>query len=146
MPRKSGELDEKPKRPADGTGLRDISADDIAAILAGTHSNPFAVLGVHRVDDGFVARCFILGAEAVTATALDGTVIGELDCLDSAGFFTGEVKLSKQQPVRYRARRADAEWAVTDPIVSARSSVRWTTTLPARARICACSTRWAHIR
>ncbi|MFJ6324979.1 MULTISPECIES: 1,4-alpha-glucan branching protein GlgB [unclassified Rhizobium] len=105
----------KPKRPADGTGLRDISADDIAAILAGTHSNPFAVLGVHRVDDGFVARCFILGAEAVTATALDGTVIGELDCLDSAGFFTGEVKLSKQQPVRYRARRADAEWAVTDP-------------------------------
>ncbi len=105
----------KPKRPADGTGLRDISADDIAAILAGTHSNPFAVLGVHRVDDGFVARCFILGAEAVTATALDGTVIGELDCLDSAGFFAGEVKLSKQQPVRYRARRADAEWAVTDP-------------------------------
>jgi len=105
----------KPKRPADGTGLRDISADDIAAILAGTHSNPFAVLGVHRVDDGFVARCFILGAEAVTATALDGTVIGELDCLDPAGFFAGEVKLSKQQPVRYRARRADAEWAVTDP-------------------------------
>ncbi len=105
----------KPKRPADGTGLRDISADDIAAILAGTHSNPFAVLGVHRVDDGFVARCFILGAEAVTATALDGTIIGELDCLDPAGFFAGEVKLSKQQPVRYRARRADAEWAVTDP-------------------------------
>ncbi|MFS8049957.1 1,4-alpha-glucan branching protein GlgB [Rhizobium sp. BR 314] len=105
----------KPKRPADGTSLRDISAEDIAAILAGTHTDPFAVLGVHRTDDGFVARCFILGAEAVSATALDGTIIGELDCLDPAGFFAGEVKLSKQQPVRYRARRADAEWAVTDP-------------------------------
>ncbi len=95
--------------------MRDISADEIAAILAGTHSNPFAVLGVHRPDDGFIARCFILGAEAVTAMALDGTVIGELDCLDPAGFFAGDVTVAKQQPVRYRARRGDAEWAVTDP-------------------------------
>ncbi|MBB5572995.1 MULTISPECIES: 1,4-alpha-glucan branching protein GlgB [Rhizobium] len=105
----------KPKRPADGTALRDISADEIAAILAGTHSDPFAVLGVHRTDDGFIARCFILGAEAVTATALDGSVIGELDCVDPAGFFSGNITVTKQQPVRYRARRGDAEWAVTDP-------------------------------
>lgn len=105
----------KPKKPADGTALRDISADDIAAILAGTHSDPFAVLGVHKMEDGFVARCFILGAEAVTALALDGSVIGELTCLDPAGFFVGNVKLAKQQPVRYRARRGDAEWAITDP-------------------------------
>ncbi|MDL2405494.1 1,4-alpha-glucan branching protein GlgB [Rhizobium calliandrae] len=105
----------KPKRPADGIALRDISAGEIAAILAGTHSDPFAVLGVHRTDEGFVARCFILGAEAVTATALDGSVIGELDCLDPAGFFSGNITVTKQQPVRYRARRGDAEWAVTDP-------------------------------
>ena len=105
----------KPKRPADGVALRDISADEIAAILAGTHSDPFAVLGVHRTDDGFIARCFILGAEAVTAMALDGSVIGELDCLDPAGFFAGTVKITKLQPVRYRARRGDVEWAITDP-------------------------------
>ncbi|MFT4182554.1 MAG: 1,4-alpha-glucan branching protein GlgB [Rhizobium sp.] len=105
----------KPKKPADGTALRDISADDIAAILAGTHSDPFAVLGVHKTEEGFVARCFILGAEAVTALALDGSVIGELNCLDPAGFFAGAVKIAKQQPVRYRARRGDAEWAITDP-------------------------------
>ncbi|MBB3611090.1 1,4-alpha-glucan branching protein GlgB [Rhizobium sp. BK602] len=105
----------KPKKPADGTALRDISADDIAAILAGTHSDPFAVLGVHKAEDGFVTRCFILGAEAVTALALDGSVIGELACLDPAGFFAGSVKIAKQQPVRYRARRGDAEWAITDP-------------------------------
>ncbi len=105
----------KPKKTADATSSSDISAEDIAAILAGTHSDPFAVLGVHKTDDGYVARCFILGAEAVTATALDGSVIGELACLDPAGFFSGDVKLAKQQPVRYRARRGDAEWAVTDP-------------------------------
>ncbi len=105
----------KPKKTADATSSSDISAEDIAAILAGTHSDPFAVLGVHKMDDGYVARCFILGAEAVTATALDGSVIGELACLDPAGFFSGDVKLAKQQPVRYRARRGDAEWAVTDP-------------------------------
>ena len=105
----------KPKKTADATSSSDISAEDIAAILAGTHSDPFAVLGVHKTDEGYVARCFILGAEAVTATALDGSVIGELECLDPAGFFSGDVKLAKQQPVRYRARRGDAEWAVTDP-------------------------------
>ncbi len=105
----------KPKKPADGMSLRDISAEDIAATLAGTHSDPFAVLGVHKTDEAYVARCFILGAEAVTATALDGSVIGELERLDPAGFFSGEVKLAKQQPVRYRARRGDVEWAVTDP-------------------------------
>ena len=105
----------KPKKPGDGNSLRDISADEIAAILKGTHSNPFAVLGAHKTDDGYVVRCFIPGAESVTALALDGSVIGELDCLDPAGFFSGDVKLGKQQPLRYRARRGDAEWAVTDP-------------------------------
>ncbi|MDR9761476.1 1,4-alpha-glucan branching protein GlgB [Rhizobium redzepovicii] len=93
----------------------EISADEIAAILAGSHSNPFAVLGVHQAGDAFVARCFIPGAEEVTAMTLDGSVIGELKQLHADGFFAGPVSLTKLQPVRYRARRGDAEWAVTDP-------------------------------
>ncbi|ARM89980.1 1,4-alpha-glucan branching enzyme GlgB 1 [Rhizobium sp. CIAT894] len=93
----------------------EISADEIAAILAGSHSNPFAVLGVHQTGDTFVARCFIPGAEEVTAMTLDGGVIGELKPLHTDGFFAGPVSLTKLQPVRYRARRGDAEWAVTDP-------------------------------
>src|ERR1700712_242552 len=108
-------LMKKPKPATEGTASRDISADEIAAILNGTHSDPFSVLGPHQLNDGFVARCFIPGAEAVTATALDGTAIGELDCIDPTGFFSGKVSVSKLQPVRYRARRGDAEWAVTDP-------------------------------
>ncbi|MBX5238022.1 1,4-alpha-glucan branching protein GlgB [Rhizobium sp. NLR22b] len=93
----------------------EISADEITAILAGSHSNPFAVLGVHQAGDAFVARCFISGAEEVTAMTLDGSVIGELNRLHADGLFAGPVSLAKLQPVRYRARRGDAEWAVTDP-------------------------------
>ncbi|QRM44190.1 1,4-alpha-glucan branching protein GlgB [Rhizobium sp. BG4] len=93
----------------------EISADEIAAILAGSHANPFAALGVHQAGDSYAARCFIPGAEEVTAMSLDGTVIGELTQLHPDGFFAGPVKLTKQQPVRYRARKGDAEWAVTDP-------------------------------
>ncbi|MGZ2485333.1 1,4-alpha-glucan branching enzyme [Rhizobium pisi] len=93
----------------------EVSAEEIAAILAGSHSNPFAVLGVHQAGDAFVARCFIPGAEEATAMTLDGSVIGELKQLHGDGFFAGPVSLTKLQPVRYRARRGDAEWAVTDP-------------------------------
>ncbi|MBB3541681.1 MULTISPECIES: 1,4-alpha-glucan branching protein GlgB [unclassified Rhizobium] len=93
----------------------EISADEIAAILAGSHSNPFAVLGVHKSGDAYVARCFIPGAEEVTAMTLDGSVIGELKLQHPDGFFAGAVSVTKQRPVRYRARRGDAEWAVTDP-------------------------------
>ncbi|WP_112942855.1 MULTISPECIES: 1,4-alpha-glucan branching protein GlgB [unclassified Rhizobium] len=93
----------------------EISADEIAAILAGAHSNPFAVLGVHKSGSVYVARCFIPGAEEVTAMSLDGTAIGDLALQHPDGFFAGTISLNKQVPVRYRARRGDAEWAVTDP-------------------------------
>ncbi|MBB3964712.1 1,4-alpha-glucan branching protein GlgB [Rhizobium metallidurans] len=93
----------------------EISADEIAAILAGAHSNPFAVLGVHKSGSVYVARCYIPGAEEVTAMSLDGTAIGDLALQHPSGFFAGTVAVSKQVPVRYRARRGDAEWAVTDP-------------------------------
>ncbi|MDM9625768.1 1,4-alpha-glucan branching protein GlgB [Rhizobium sp. S152] len=93
----------------------EIAADEIAAILAGSHFNPFAVLGVHKSGEHYVARCFIPGAEEVTAMSLDGNVVGELVLQNPDGFFAGTVSLTKQQPVRYRARRGDAEWAVTDP-------------------------------
>ncbi|MFK0333206.1 1,4-alpha-glucan branching protein GlgB [Rhizobium sp. NPDC090275] len=93
----------------------EISADEIAAILAGAHSNPFAVLGVHKSGSVYVARCFIPGAEEVTAMSLDGTAIGDLALQHPDGFFAGTIAVNKQVPVRYRARRGDAEWAVTDP-------------------------------
>ncbi|WP_137133485.1 1,4-alpha-glucan branching protein GlgB [Rhizobium sp. FKY42] len=88
---------------------------EIEAIISGSHANPFAVLGPHKSGSGIIARCFIPGAENVTVTGLDGTVLGELGLRHEAGFFEGSVTLTTLKPLRYRARRGDAEWALTDP-------------------------------
>lgn len=90
------------------------SAAEIEAVVAGQHSDPFAVLGVHRTSKGFVARCFIPGAEQVAVHGLDGKPLGQMTCLHPAGFFVGEIQVSSIRPVRYRAERGDTEWMVTD--------------------------------
>lgn len=84
---KSGEPDEKPLNSAEEKKTGTIAKAEIEAIKSGLHSNPFAVLGVHQTPDGFVARCFIPGAEEVTVMTLDGNVAGELTRTDSDGFF-----------------------------------------------------------
>ncbi|MBB5516817.1 1,4-alpha-glucan branching enzyme [Rubricella aquisinus] len=83
--------------------------DDIAAILAGRHGDPFSVLGVH---DGIV-RAFVPGAEEVSVETPDGKPLGKLTCRDSQGFFDGEA--AKIGPVRLRARGHGAEWSYLDP-------------------------------
>jgi len=92
-----------PKKAVDAGSPATPSAPEIEAILAGTHSDPFSVLGVQQAKSGFVARCFIPGAETVVALALDGTPIGTLACLHPAGFFVGPISITGFQPVRYRA-------------------------------------------
>ena len=52
------------------------AASDVAAIVAGTHGDPFAVLGVQQAGTGLVARCFVPGAETVTACTLAGKEVG----------------------------------------------------------------------
>ena len=84
------------KKPAKTTGDAQrpavLSSDDIKAIATGTHTDPFAVLGVQRTSDGFIARCFIPGAETVTAETLAGKEIGTLERRDEAGFFEGAIE------------------------------------------------------
>jgi len=88
---------------------------DVKAIVAGTHGNPFAVLGLHEDDGGFVARCFIPHAEFVEAYTLDGKSAGKLDRRHDAGFFEGPVKLRGRKRLRYHARNLGGDWWVTDP-------------------------------
>ena len=47
------------------------SDSDVQAIVAGSHSDPFGVLGLHQVGDTWVARTFIPHAETVSARTLD---------------------------------------------------------------------------
>ncbi|MCF3642483.1 1,4-alpha-glucan branching protein GlgB [Rhizobium sp. TRM95111] len=88
---------------------------EIDAILQGRHGDPFSVLGVHLVDDKYVACCFIPDATEVVAETIAGKAMGALACLDPAGIFAGPVSIRKLQPIRYRARNAGGEWVVVDP-------------------------------
>ncbi|WP_404713315.1 1,4-alpha-glucan branching protein GlgB [Sphingomonas sp. MMS24-J13] len=85
------------------------------AIVAATHGDPFAVLGVHDEGKGLVARCFIPGAEAVEAFTLDGKAAGKLSPIGSDGIFAGKLRIRKAQPLRYHARNAGGDWWVDDP-------------------------------
>jgi 1,4-alpha-glucan branching enzyme len=91
------------------------SGRDVEAIVAGTHADPFGVLGLHKAGDMWVARTFIPHAERVTALGDDGFSIGELKQRHPGGFFEGEVEIDRQRPMRYRAINAGGEWEVQDP-------------------------------
>ncbi|ANT50624.1 1,4-alpha-glucan branching protein GlgB [Mesorhizobium amorphae] len=106
----------KPRATAATSGPDGLApAGDVAAIVAGTHGDPFAVLGVHEAGKGFVARCFVPHAEFVTAYTLTGKNAGELSRRDDGGFFEGKLSLRKRQPLRYHARNAGGDWWLTDP-------------------------------
>ncbi|KQY11326.1 1,4-alpha-glucan branching protein GlgB [Rhizobium sp. Root482] len=104
-----------PKAATPAVPTARLPAEEIAAILAGTHSDPFAVLGVHPAASGFIARCFIPGAETVIAETLAGKEIGTLERRDDAGIFEGPVAVTRIQPVRYKASNGGGEWTVIDP-------------------------------
>lgn len=108
-------MTKSPRAQDDGRAPGEIPLSEIEAILAGRHSNPFAVLGLHKLGDKFRARCFIPGAEEVTVLSLTGAELGELTRRHEDGYFEGLVDAAYLQPIRYRAQRGDVEWAVTDP-------------------------------
>jgi 1,4-alpha-glucan branching enzyme len=87
----------------------------IQAIVAGTHGDPFAVLGLQDTENGYVARCFIPHAERVRAFTLDGREIGSLARRDGRGFFEGMVDVDRRQPIKFEAANDGGEWWVIDP-------------------------------
>src|SRR3546814_13882372 len=70
---------------------------------------------MQKLPTGWNFRCFIPGARAGAVLALEGSRLGELKQRHPAGFCEGPVEAAELQPVRYRARHGDDEWAVTDP-------------------------------
>ncbi len=85
----------------------------LAALLDGTHADPFALLGPHDGPEGTFARAILHGAEEAEAFSLKGGKLGKMTRVDGPLF---EGKLTgKPRPVRYRCRGAGAEWWVTDP-------------------------------
>ncbi len=64
---------------------------DVNAIIAARHADPFAVLGLHKVGDGFALRAFAPGAATLRAEDNDGRTIVELTRRHDDGFFEGAV-------------------------------------------------------
>ncbi len=86
----------------------------IAALLEGTHADPFALLGVHTGPDGAFARAVLPGAETAEAHDLKGEKLGKLMRVDERGLFEGQLK-GAPQPVKYRCTAGAHEWWLTDP-------------------------------
>lgn len=86
----------------------------IDALLAGTHADPFSLLGIHAGPAGPFARALLPGARTAAAFALDGTPLGQLALVDDRGLFEGPVAAGPQ-PIVYHCAGDGAAWTVTDP-------------------------------
>lgn len=85
----------------------------LAALLDGTHADPFALLGPHDGPEGTFARAILHGAEEAEAFSLKGGRLGKMTRVDGP-LFEGKLR-GKPKPVRYRCRGQGSEWWVTDP-------------------------------
>jgi 1,4-alpha-glucan branching enzyme len=86
----------------------------IEALLAGTHGDPFSLLGVHEGPAGTMLRAILPGAEEAEAFTLDGEALGPLERVDPRGLFEGRY-LGSRQPITYRCSAGRHDWLVTDP-------------------------------
>jgi len=81
-----------------------LSASAVASIVRADHGDPFAVLGMHRDQDGLWVRAFLPQASRVEVVdAAAEAVVAELDRVDPAGFFAGRIR-GRTGPFRYRLR------------------------------------------
>ncbi|WP_285713217.1 1,4-alpha-glucan branching protein GlgB [Erythrobacter oryzae] len=85
----------------------------LAALLDGSHADPFSLLGPHDGPEGTFARAILHGAEEAEAFSLKGGRLGKMTRVDGP-LFEGKLR-GKPKPVRYRCRGNGAEWWVTDP-------------------------------
>ncbi len=100
--------------------LWQASDEDVAAIVGARHPDPFALLGLHRVQPGgpasFVLRAFVPGAETVAAIDDAGAPIVTLGRRGTEGFFEALVPgRTARFAYRLHATRGTARWSFRDP-------------------------------
>ncbi|KQN81971.1 1,4-alpha-glucan branching protein GlgB [Sphingomonas sp. Leaf62] len=88
-------------------------ADAVAALLAGRHADPFALLGPHAGPQGTFVRAWLPNAQKVLAHDLSGKLLGELRPVGD-GIVEGTID-GPPQPLLYYARGGAGEWWVKDP-------------------------------
>jgi 1,4-alpha-glucan branching enzyme len=81
-----------------------------------SHSDPFAVLGMHRGGKGVVVRAFLPQADRALVLDSRGRVVLALESVDPSGLFEGSI--ARRRPFRYRLRiraRDGATYEMEDP-------------------------------
>ena len=79
-----------------------VDRDVINALIAGHFADPFSVLGMHRTEAGLEVRALLPDATEVwVIEPKTGRKVGNLECLDSRGFFSG-VMPRRKNPFRYQ--------------------------------------------
>ena len=89
---------------------------DIERITAGTHPDPFSILGLQQVADVWTIRAFFPGADAVTVLdAKSGKKILELTPV-ADGLFEGAARRRKLRfAYRFRVSQGNTSWEQDDP-------------------------------
>jgi len=75
-----------------------LGAAEIAALLAGSHGDPFAVLGPHLAGKDWIARAVIPGADTVEAATLAGEALGKLERRNGDGFSKESLRSTGYSP------------------------------------------------
>ena len=92
------------------------SQQEIEALAAARHGDPFAVLGPHRCSEGVAIRAFAPQAAKVEVLDGKGQVVLELVRRDPSGVFEGlAVGRSRVFPYRLRASNDGGSWTFDDP-------------------------------
>ena len=98
--------------------MKFIDPDDAAAIVSGSHPDPFSILGLHWKADTWVVSAFIPGAEVIDVVAVKSSrKIASLGPVKNAeGLFAGQAGRQKK-PFAYRLRISNGEynWTTHDP-------------------------------
>ena len=92
-----------------------LKEQEISALIAGSHRDPFARLGLQQAGRGWIVRAVVPGAEQVNAVMLDGTQVSSLKRHRETRFFEGPASVTARVPLRYLASNAQAEWSFIDP-------------------------------
>jgi 1,4-alpha-glucan branching enzyme len=90
------------------------NSSEIDAVIAGTHDNPFAFLGLQKQGGKWVARCFVPFADKVTALTLDGDKLADLEKRHPEGFFEGLVGAKGHQPIKLVCSNDGGSWSFVD--------------------------------
>jgi 1,4-alpha-glucan branching enzyme len=89
--------------------------DQIDAVVAGKHDNPFAFLGIHLSGGQRVVRTFQPQAEAVTLVDAEGKELAPMERVHPSGFFTALMPTRKRR-YRFRIRTGSGhQYEIEDP-------------------------------